>query len=139
MIVGILCWVLRFLLLAGATSATGLLMMTMLTIAVILHGFSYDFVFVSGYLYVDRNVHEDVRARPKDSCCVHAGNRLVAEFPDFVGLIFPLIVGDAGGPTDSTLLARAGRFYDRHSNILRYSPRHKTRPTKTRTPRQLIG
>ena len=101
MIVGLLCWVLRFLLLAGATSATGLLMMTMLTIAVILHGFSYDFVFVSGYLYVDRNVHEDVRAQAQGLLVVFTqGIGLLLSSQIFVGLIFPLIVGDAGGPTD---------------------------------------
>ena len=38
-------------------------MMTMLVVAIVLHGFSYDFVFVSGYLYVDGHVREDVRAQ----------------------------------------------------------------------------
>ena len=38
-------------------------MMTLLVIAVLLHGFSYDFVFVSGYLYVDKHVGEEVRAQ----------------------------------------------------------------------------
>ena len=38
-------------------------MMALLVIAVLLHGFSYDFVFVSGYLYVDKHVGEEVRAQ----------------------------------------------------------------------------
>lgn len=63
MLVGILCWIVRFVLFSGAAASSEMTMMTMMTIAVLLHGFSYDFVFVSGYLYVDNHVREDVRAQ----------------------------------------------------------------------------
>ena len=63
MLIGILSWVIRFALFSVASTSTGSAMMTMLVVGVLLHGFSYDFVFVSGYLYVDRNVKEEVRAQ----------------------------------------------------------------------------
>jgi nucleoside transporter len=63
MIIGILSWIVRFALFSNASLSTGTPMMTMLVIGVLLHGFSYDFVFVSGYLYVDGQVREDVRAQ----------------------------------------------------------------------------
>ncbi|MEM7144228.1 MAG: MFS transporter [Verrucomicrobiota bacterium] len=63
MIAGLLCWAVRFALFSGAATSTGAAMMTMLVVAVLLHGFSYDFVFVSGYLYVDKHVGEAVRAQ----------------------------------------------------------------------------
>ncbi len=63
MVLGLLSWVVRFALFSGAATSSGSGMMSMLVIAVVLHGFSYDFVLVSGYLYVDRHVKEDVRAQ----------------------------------------------------------------------------
>lgn len=63
MMIGILCWIIRFALFSTAATGSGPLMMGMLVVAVVLHGFSYDFVFISGYLYVDRHVDEQVRAQ----------------------------------------------------------------------------
>jgi hypothetical protein len=63
MLVGILAWIVRFLLFSAAAAASGGTMMTMMVAAVVLHGFSYDFVFISGFLYVDRHVREEVRAQ----------------------------------------------------------------------------
>ncbi len=63
MIVGILCWIVRFALFSAAATSEGNAMLAMLVIGVLLHGFSYDFVFISGYLYVDRNVKEEIRAQ----------------------------------------------------------------------------
>ncbi|MAG94443.1 MAG: MFS transporter [Planctomycetaceae bacterium] len=63
LLVGVGSWIIRFALFSGASTSTGTTMMSMMVVAVVLHGFSYDFVFVSGYLYVDRHVHEDVRAQ----------------------------------------------------------------------------
>ena len=37
--------------------------MIMLWLGIVLHGFSYDFIFISGFLYVDQNVDEKVRAQ----------------------------------------------------------------------------
>jgi len=69
MIVGILCWVIRYFVFAAVAGSLGddaVIQGSLLWLAafgVLLHGFSYDFVFVSGYLYVDRHVHENVRAQ----------------------------------------------------------------------------
>ncbi len=78
MIVGMSCWVLRFVIwslaaksIAGADIALGQVIkdslpaitMPLLFTGVILHGFAYDFVFVSGYLYVDKHVKEEIRAQ----------------------------------------------------------------------------
>ncbi len=69
MIIGILSWIVRYFVFAtvagsltdGAVIQGSLLMLA--AFGVLLHGFSYDFVFVSGYLYVDRHVDEKVRAQ----------------------------------------------------------------------------
>ena len=63
MLIGILSWIIRFVLFSTAATSSGTPQMAMLVAAVLLHGFSYDFVFVSGYLYVDRHVREEVRAQ----------------------------------------------------------------------------
>lgn len=68
MAVGLLSWIARFVLFSGAATSGGAsgdaaTSLTMFVIAVLLHGFSYDFVFVSGYLYVDKHVNEKVRAQ----------------------------------------------------------------------------
>ncbi|MCH7726555.1 MAG: MFS transporter [Planctomycetes bacterium] len=63
MLIGILSWIIRFVLFSTAATSSGTPQMAMLVAAVVLHGFSYDFVFVSGYLYVDRHVREEVRAQ----------------------------------------------------------------------------
>ena len=69
MIIGISCWVLRYFVFAAAAGnlADGAVLQgsvtSLLLFGVLLHGFSYDFVFVSGYLYVDRNVDENIRAQ----------------------------------------------------------------------------
>ncbi len=95
MVVGLLSWVLRFLLFSGAATGTGWTMMTMMVIAVILHGFSYDFVFVAGYLYVDRHVREEVRAQAQGLLVVFTqGIGFLLSSLIFVGLIFPRIVVD---------------------------------------------
>ena len=69
MIIGIFCWILRYFVFATAAGslADGAVLAGAVTslalFGVLLHGFSYDFVFVSGYLYVDRHVDEKVRAQ----------------------------------------------------------------------------
>jgi nucleoside transporter len=63
MLIGIISWIVRFGLFSIAAESTGSTMMTLMVFGVILHGFSYDFVFVSGYLYVDSQVKESVRAQ----------------------------------------------------------------------------
>jgi len=95
MVVGLLSWVLRFLLFAGGATQTGGTMMSMMVIAVVLHGFSYDFVFVSGYLYVDRHVREDIRAQTQGLLVVFTqGFGLLLSSQIFVNVIYGKIVTD---------------------------------------------
>ncbi len=69
MIIGITCWIIRYFVFATVAGSLGneaVLQGSLLWLAafgILLHGFSYDFVFVSGYLYVDRHVDEKVRAQ----------------------------------------------------------------------------
>ncbi len=76
MIIGMACWIVRYVLFslaAGGYADAGLEigsltsapsnLMPLLFGAVILHGFAYDFVFISGYLYIDKIVSEKVRAQ----------------------------------------------------------------------------
>jgi len=71
--------------------------MTMMVIAVLLHGFSYDFVFVSGYLYVDRHVREDVRAQAQGLLVVFTqGFGFLLSSQVCVGWVFPRIVDGTG-------------------------------------------
>ena len=67
--------------------------MAMMVVAVLLHGFSYDFVFVSGYLYVDRHVREDVRAQAQGLLVVFTqGIGLLLSSQIFVSRVFtPMI------------------------------------------------
>lgn len=67
-VIGIGCWIARYFLLATTAGqlADGSVLSDvfgLLLLAVLLHGFAYDFVFVSGYLYVDRHVDEKIRAQ----------------------------------------------------------------------------
>ncbi len=67
-VIGICCWIARYFIfsatasqLNGGSDLSGIF--NLLLIGVLLHGFSYDFVFVSGYLYVDKHVDEKIRAQ----------------------------------------------------------------------------
>lgn len=101
MIVGMACWVVRFLLFSGASTSGGAPMMTMMVIAVVLHGFSYDFVFVSGYLYVDRHVREEVRAQAQGLLVVFTqGIGFLVSSKIFVTVIFNETVGAEGTKQD---------------------------------------
>ena len=67
--IGIACWIIRYYLFSMAAGMqTGAevdekMVMIVLWLGIILHGFSYDFVFISGFLYVDQQVDEKVRAQ----------------------------------------------------------------------------
>ena len=59
-------------------------MITMMVVAVILHGFSYDFVLVSGYLYVDRHVREAIcPGCTMEEFTVRMGLDAILTAPDF--------------------------------------------------------
>jgi MFS family permease len=67
-------------------------MMTMLVVGVLLHGFSYDFVFISGYLYVDRHVPEKIRAQAQGLLVVFTqGLGFFISSQIFVNYVFPKV------------------------------------------------
>lgn len=92
MLIGIFAWIVRFVLFSGAAATGGSTMMTMMVIAVVLHGFSYDFVFISGFLYVDRNVREEVRAQAQGLLVVFTqGIGFLLSSQIFVSLVYPAV------------------------------------------------
>jgi nucleoside transporter len=58
LMIGMLFWILRYVLFANADSSTHAL----LFLGVIFHGICYDFFFVTGQLYVDKTAPEDIRS-----------------------------------------------------------------------------
>lgn len=56
--IGMLFWVLRYVLFANSTSETHML----IYIGVLFHGICYDFFFFTGQLYVDKRAPDDVRS-----------------------------------------------------------------------------
>lgn len=57
-ILGLVCWVVRYLLLAYGNPGSG---MWMFYIAILLHGASYDFFFMTGQLYTDQEAPPHLR------------------------------------------------------------------------------
>lgn len=57
---GMLAWIARFTLFAGA-SMTGTFWMIMLGIGI--HGICYDFFFVTGQIYIDKETSPDIRGQ----------------------------------------------------------------------------
>ena len=58
LMIGMLFWILRYVLFANADSSTH----SLLFLGVIFHGICYDFFFVTGQLYVDKTASEDIRS-----------------------------------------------------------------------------
>ncbi|MCH7920870.1 MAG: MFS transporter [Planctomycetes bacterium] len=95
MLIGIASWIIRFVLFSGAATSTGATMMTMMVVAVLLHGFSYDFVFISGYLYVDRHVGEEIRAQAQGLLVVFTqGIGFFLSSQIFVNRVWPSVQTD---------------------------------------------
>ncbi len=104
--VGIVCWIARYyafsasagLLADGAASAN--MVMPLLLVGVLLHGFSYDFVFISGFLYVDKHVDEKVRAQAQGLLTVFTqGIAFLISSQLFAGYYFSKVVTDTGNFT----------------------------------------
>lgn len=58
-LIGMFCWVARYLLFAFGNNEE---LVFMLYLGIILHGICYDFFFVTGQIYVDKKAPKDVRA-----------------------------------------------------------------------------
>ncbi|MFK5923070.1 MAG: MFS transporter [Verrucomicrobiota bacterium] len=103
MVIGVVCWILRYLLfstsagqLAGGSDLNGVY--PLLLAGVLLHGFSYDFVFVSGYLYVDKHVNEKIRAQAQGLLTVFTqGIAFLISSKLLSGYYYNKIVGADGG------------------------------------------
>jgi len=61
--VGMLAWVIRYALFAGASTMAGSPAMALTIGGVILHGICYDFFFVTGFIYVDRKAPREIRGQ----------------------------------------------------------------------------
>ncbi len=102
-VIGIGCWIFRYILfsvsagqLAEGSTLSGVL--PLLLAGVLLHGFSYDFVFVSGYLYVDKHVDEKIRAQAQGLLTVFTqGIAFYISSKILSGYYFNKIVGTDGG------------------------------------------
>jgi nucleoside transporter len=105
-VIGVACWIVRYLFfaasadqLAGGSDLNGVL--PLLLIGVLLHGFSYDFVFVSGYLYVDKHVDEKIRAQAQGLLTVFTqGIAFLISSKLLAGYYYNEIVGSEGGFAD---------------------------------------
>lgn len=102
-VIGIGCWIIRYFLFsvtAGQLADGAVLndVFVLLLVGVLLHGFSYDFVFISGYLYVDKHVDEKIRAQAQGLLTVFTqGIAFYISSKLLAGYYFNKTVGEDGG------------------------------------------
>ncbi len=61
--IGMIAWVVRYSLFAGAASMTGNPMLSMIILGILLHGVSFDFFFVTLQIYVDKRSTPEIRGQ----------------------------------------------------------------------------
>lgn len=99
LLLGIACWILRYVLFAVAGHSQGIAIPVVIA-AILMHGFAYDFVFVSGYLYVDKIVADGVRAQAQSLLVVFTqGIGFLLGSQILVGIVHPEIT--AAGTLES--------------------------------------
>jgi nucleoside transporter len=59
--IGMLAWTIRYFLLARSVDSSGAWQAGFIFAAIVLHGVCYDFLFIAGQLYVDREANERMR------------------------------------------------------------------------------
>ena len=59
--IGIVAWAARYFMLSGSAGAEGSNVTLLIFAAILVHGMCYDFLFVTGQLYVDREANERIR------------------------------------------------------------------------------
>jgi len=101
MIVGLLCWIARYVLFSAASCVSGSSTMVMITAGIVIHGFCYDFVFISGFLYVDKHVKEEVRAQAQGLLVVFTqGIGFLLSSQIFAGYVYEKTVGEVTNLAD---------------------------------------
>jgi nucleoside transporter len=60
-VLGIIAWATRYFLLSASAGAEGSTVTLLIFAAILVHGMCYDFLFVTGQLYVDREANERIR------------------------------------------------------------------------------
>ena len=96
--VGMLAWVIRYGLFAGAAGGGGLWMVVG---GILLHGICYDFFFVTGFIYTDKRASKAIRGQAQGFLVLITQGVGMLIGMQVSGLLFNSIVLDNGG--DGTL------------------------------------
>ena len=120
-LVGISCWVLRYLLFSvGAADQTT----WMLLMAIVLHGVCYDFFFVTGFMYTDQKAPKEIRGQAQS---------LLVFLTQGIGMFFGYRIMAGGSLFGIPLNLTFGKYGEQVSSSASYnavSYTHLTLPTK---------